>query len=120
MMSIFLTVFLLLKQALSSTITMPTMKFNRCQLRLPRKLVGDVTRKPEDVLPLDPEKLSRTIREVTLQTPDNSQFKPFLPTGNGNGGLRVYNVQQEPGTDEYTYVPVSKQRTSFVGDCTFH
>ncbi|KAK3786187.1 hypothetical protein RRG08_050660 [Elysia crispata] len=67
----------------------------------------------EVVLPLDPAELSDKIRQVTLTSANGSKFKPFLASGNGNAGIKVYNVQQmEPGS--YSYVEVGTFRSEIL------
>ncbi|RUS75966.1 hypothetical protein EGW08_016273, partial [Elysia chlorotica] len=56
----------------------------------------------EPKLPLDPAQLSQKIQQVTLDgSGDGSTFNPF-----GNGGLKVYNVQQDKTSGAYSYVQV--------------
>ncbi|GFR62172.1 metabotropic glutamate receptor-like protein [Elysia marginata] len=68
-------------------------------------MIGNVTRKPDGMLPLDPVRLTEKIRQVTLMSSDGEPFKPFRSTGNGNSGFTVYNVHQL-ASGSYSYVKV--------------
>ncbi|GFO26518.1 metabotropic glutamate receptor 5 [Plakobranchus ocellatus] len=80
-----------------------------------KSMVDDISKSPYDFLPFDPDLLSKNIREVMLRSSKGVPFRPFLPSGNGNGSLKVYNVQHI-GNNMYDYIEVGTFRDRLTMD----